>query len=173
MELGAQVEAILFWKAEPVSVSWLVKALGKSEAEIKTALEFLESKLVDRGVKLILKGDEVMLGTDPKASGLIEKLTKEELSSDLGKASLEALSIILYQGPVTRAQIDYIRGVNSSFILRHLQIRGLVEKITNPNDARSFLYQPTFDLLQHLGVTKIEDLPEYADLTAKLKSDVA
>ena len=61
-----------------------------------------------------------MLGTSAEASTLIEKLTKEELNRDLGKASLETLSIIMYQGPIKRSQIDYIRGVNSTFILQKL-----------------------------------------------------
>jgi segregation and condensation protein B len=102
-----------------------------------------------------------MLGTSKELSPLIEKLTKDELTRDLGKAGLETLSIVLYQGPLARADIDYIRGVNSQFILRALLIRGLVERIDNPKDARSYLYKPTLDLLSHLGVSKIADLPEY------------
>ncbi|MBI2099909.1 MAG: SMC-Scp complex subunit ScpB, partial [Candidatus Vogelbacteria bacterium] len=80
------------------------------------------------------------------------------------------LTIVLYKGPLTRAEIDYIRGVNSSFILRHLSIRGLVERIPNPKDARSFLYRPTFDLFQHLGLSKIEELPEYGELISQLEN---
>ena len=105
-----------------------------------------------------------MLGTAKELSPLIEQLTKEELTKDLGKAGLETLSIILYQGPITRADIDYIRGVNSQFIVRNLLIRGLVERVENPKDARSFLYKTTLDLLSHLGISKIEELPEYAQV---------
>lgn len=173
MELGQAIEAILFWKGEPVSVAWLAKATNKSEMEIKTALEFLESELIGRGVKLICNDGEVMLGTAPAASGLIERLMKEELSRDLGKASLETLTIILYKGPLSRTEIDYIRGVNSSFILRHLQTRGLIEKIANPNDARSYHYRPTLDLLTHLGVTKVSELPEHNALREKLEQFTA
>ena len=169
MALEQLIEAILFWKAEPISIKKLAEACGKNEGEIQDALTVLEKSLENRGVKLVRKNDEVLLGTSPEASELIEKLTKEELSRDLGKAGLETLSIILYKGPITRAEIDYIRGVNSSFILRNLQIRDLVEKITDPNDARRFLYRPTFALLQHLGVTKVEDLPEYGELEKKLQ----
>ena len=169
MTLESQIEAILFWKSEPLSMTKLSQVLGKSEPEVKAALEQLETNLKDRGIVLIRKDDEVMLGSVPEASLLIEQLTREELSKDLGRAGLETLSIILYKGPISRADIDYIRGVNSSFILRNLQIRDLVEKINNPQDARSFLYRPTFDLLQHLGVAKIEDLPEYSQTLAELK----
>ena len=90
---------------------------------------------------------------------------------DLGKAGLETLSIILYRGPATRRDIDYIRGVNSQFILRNLLIRGLVEKIQNPDDQRTFFYKPTFQLLSYLGIGKLEDLPEY--LTMKNDLTVA
>ena len=100
---------------------------------------------------------------------MIEELCKEELSRDLGKAGLETLSIVLYRGPITRSGIDYIRGVNSTFILRNLLIRGLVEKIPNPNDQRSFLYRATFDLLSHLGIPRVEDLPEYGNTNESIE----
>lgn len=170
MNLESLIEAVLFWKAEAISIKKLAEIFNQPETAIQTSLEQLTSQLQGRGVVLVRKDDEVMLGTAPEASSLIEKLAKEELSRDLGKAGLETLTIILYQGPITRAQIDFIRGVNSSFIVRHLQIRGLVEKIPNPKDQRSFLYRPTFDLLQHLGISKVEELPEYGELATKVEA---
>ncbi|MEI6190816.1 MAG: SMC-Scp complex subunit ScpB [bacterium] len=161
LSLDNQIEAVLFWKGEPQSIKKLAASLGKKEEEIKVGLEVLKEKIKDRGVELIFKDDEVMLGTASKLSHIIERLTKEELVRDLGKAGLETISIIAYKGPISRAEIDYIRGVQSTFILRNLQIRGLVERIDNEKDHRSFLYRPTFELLQFLGVSKIEDLPEY------------
>lgn len=168
MSLDQLIEAVLFWKAEPVSLKDLAAMLTKSEAEVGEALNQLEAALATRGVRLIRNNESVALGTAPEASDLIARLAKEELSRDLGKAGLETLSIVLYQGPVTRAEIDYIRGVNSSFILRHLQIRDLVEKIPDPADARRFLYRPSFALLQHLGISKVEELPEYGALKEEL-----
>ncbi len=181
MNLAAQIEAILFWKAEPVSVGELAKIFGKSEAEVGEALSSLEAALAGgpldpargRGIRLIRKNDEVMLGTAPEVGELIEKLTREELSRDIGKAGLETLATIIYQGPLTRTEIDYIRGVNSSFIVRHLLVRGLVEKIPDPEDARRFLYRPTFALLSHLGISKIEEAPDYATIKAKLNEFTA
>ena len=175
-ELSAGVEAILFWKGEPQSIKKLAVSLAKTEDEIKAGLEVLKGKIQGRGVELIFKparqghsggDDEVMLGTAAKLSPIIERLTKEELVRDLGKAGLETISIIAYKGPISRAEIDYIRGVQSNFILRNLQIRGLVEKVTNEKDHRSFLYKPTFELLQFLGVSKIEDLPEFEKVKAE------
>ena len=167
LSLDNQIEAVLFWKGEPQSIKKLAASLGKKEEEIKVALEVLKEKIKDRGVELVFKDDEVMLGTASRLSHIIERLTKEELVRDLGKAGLETISIVAYKGPISRAEIDYIRGVQSTFILRNLQIRGLVERIDNEKDHRSFLYRPTFELLQFLGVSKIEDLPEYEKVKAE------
>ena len=153
-----------------MAIERLVKALSASESEIKDSLKILDERLKERGVAVIFKDDEVSLRTAPEASELIEKLSKEELTKDLGKAGLETLSIILYQGPISRREIDYVRGVNSNFILRNLLIRGLVEKIDNPKDQRSYLYRPTFDLLSFLGVSRIEDLPEYAPVRKEIEA---
>lgn len=161
MNLSSQIEAILFWKAEPVAVKKLAESIGVDMAAIKTALVELEVNLKGRGLALVQTDGEVMLGTAKEASELIERLTKEDLTRDLGKAGLETLSIILYQGPISRADIDYIRGVNSQFIVRNLLIRGLIERVDNPQDARSYLYRTTLQLLSHLGLSKIEELPEY------------
>ena len=172
MTIDAKLEAVLFFKAEPLSIKKLAQILKTDETEVITALGVLKEKLLGRGVTLIEKDDEVMLGTAPEASGMIEELSKEELSRDLGKAGLETLSIVLYRGPITRSGIDYIRGVNSTFILRNLLIRGLVEKIPNPNDQRSFLYRATFDLLSRLGIPRVEDLPEYGSTNESIEKFV-
>lgn len=161
MNISSQLEAILFWKAEPISFKKLASLLNIDVEVVKTGLEELENILKGRGLTLVRTDEEVMLGTAKELSPLIEQLTKEELSRDLGKAGLETLSIILYQGPISRAGIDYIRGVNSQFIVRNLLIRGLVERVDNPKDARSYLYKTTLNLLSHLGISKIEELPEY------------
>jgi segregation and condensation protein B len=172
LSLDSQLEAVLFWKGEPQSIKKLAASLGKKEEEIKAGLEILKEKIKDRGVELIYKDNEVMLGTAAKLSHIIERLTKEELVRDLGKAGLETISIIAYKGPISRAEIDYIRGVQSTFILRNLQIRGLVERVENEKDRRSFLYRPTFELLQFLGVSKIEDLPEYEKVKAEFNQNL-
>ena len=168
--LEKKIEAVLFWKGEPTSIKKLSQIFEKTEEEIKVALKNLELKLSDRGIVLVFKDDEVTLGTSKDTSELIEKLTKEELVRDLGRAGLETLSIIIYQGPISRAEIDYIRGVQSNFILRNLMIRGLVEKIPNPKDQRVFLYKPTFEMLSFMGITKIEDMPEFNKAREEIES---
>ena len=168
--LEQKIEAVLFWKGEPISIKKLSQIFEKTEEEISASLKILETNLTGRGVSLVFKEDEVALSTSKDVSELIEKLTKEELVKDLGKAGLETLSIIIYQGPLSRAEIDYIRGVQSNFILRNLMIRGLVEKIPNPKDQRSFLYKPTFELLSFLGVSKIEDMPEFNEARTEIEN---
>ncbi len=161
LSLESQIEALLFWKAEPVSIKKLALLLQKNTAEITTAVVNLQEQLKGRGLTLVQWEDEVTLGTPNEVSELIESLTKEELTKDLGKAGLETLSIILYQGPLSRADIDYIRGVNSQFILRNLLVRGLIKRVDNPQDQRSFLYKPTLELISFLGISKIADMPDF------------
>jgi segregation and condensation protein B len=161
MTLDAKIEAILFWKAEAVPLKKLAEICEVSIEEINESIIKLEDRLSLGGLCLIKHDEKVLLGTRKEASQLIEKLTKEELIKDLGKAGLETIAIVLYQGPLSRADIDYIRGVNSNFILRNLLIRGLIEKIPNPKDQRSFHYKPTTALLAHLGIEQIESLPEF------------
>jgi len=170
MTLESKIEAVLFFKGEPVSRAFLAKQLEESGEAINAALESLSKTLENRGVALLVKDDEVELRTSPGVSSLIEKMRKEELERDLSKASLETLSIILYRGPITRADIDFIRGVNSTFILRSLLVRGLIERISDPNDERKFLYRPTFDLLGNLGISKLEELPEYSSVIEQFKT---
>ena len=169
MNIEQKIEAILFYKAEPVSIKKLAEALNVNTEEVARAIEVLKSSLSERGVVLVKKEDFLALATHPEASPLIEKLAHEEVSGPLTKVTLETLAIIAYYGPIAKTKIDYIRGVNSNFILRNLLIRGLVEKIPDPKDARTSLYKPSFELLSYLGVTMIEELPEYITFTEELK----
>lgn len=178
--LQNKIEAILFFKGEPVSIKKLADILKVQREEIEVAINELRNDLnnAGRGIVLQEKDGEITLGTAPEYADLIEHLQKEELNKDLSKASLETLSIVLYKNGVSRSEIDYIRGVNSTFTLRILSVRGLVEKIADPKDARRFIYRPSFELLSYLGITKVEDLPDYESTikhlnNASLDSNVA
>jgi segregation and condensation protein B len=170
MDISSKIEALLFYKAEPVSLKNISNILKIDLQSVEQGLVELHSKLEKRGLSLVRTEDEVVLGTSKELSSLIEEITKEEISRDLGRAGLETLSIILYQGPISRADIDYIRGVNSQFILRNLLIRGLIERVDNKADARVFLYKSSLALLAHLGIPKIEDLPEYETVRKDIDS---
>ncbi len=170
MKLENKIEAILLYKNEPVTMLELSKLLNVSKDEVSTAVLNLQDFYRERGLVLLVLNEAVSLGTNPNLSSLIENIQKEELSRDLGRAGLETLSIVLYKGPISRREIDYIRGVNSGFIIRNLLIRGLIERSESIVGERSFSYKPTLELLKFLGITKIEDLPEYKDAYTKLES---
>lgn len=168
-KLENTIEALLLYKNEPVSRKELAKLLKRDVKEVEEALTNLKSFYQDRGVVLVDDGEAVMFGTHPSESAMIEEIRKEELSRDLGRAGLETLAIVLYRGPVTRREIDFIRGVNSSFILRSLLIRGLVERSDIGNE-RGYSYKPTLELLRHLGISSKEELPEYGSALKKLET---
>ncbi len=171
MELESKIEAILFFKGEPMSRKKLAEILKVGQVEINENIEKLKMSLQSRGIVLQEKENDITLGTNPEISSLIENLQKEELNKDLSKASLETLSIVAYKNGVSRAEIDYIRGVNSSFILRALSIRGLVEKSIDPKDNRRYIYKPTFELLSFMGVKSPLELPDYEQIERSIASE--
>jgi segregation and condensation protein B len=141
------------------------------QVKIKEALAAFEAELQSesRGLFLVRDKDKVQLTSKPDFASLLESVIKEELHENLTNAALETLSIVAYAGPMTRAELEYIRGVNSSFTLRNLLIRGLVERELNPKRGNVFLYRPSFDLLKHLGVGKVAELPEYEKFQALIE----
>ncbi len=170
MDLEQKIEAILFFKGESMSRKKLSEFLGVGQLEMNESLEKLKENLKNRGIVLQEKENEITLGTAPELSDLIEKLQKEELNKELSKASLETLSIILYKKGVSRSLIDYIRGVNSSFTLRALSVRGLIEKNIDPEDNRRYIYRPTFELLSFMGVKSVQELPDYELVNSSIES---
>ncbi|MFH0890953.1 MAG: SMC-Scp complex subunit ScpB, partial [Candidatus Liptonbacteria bacterium] len=131
----AGLEAMLFIHGEPISYRRIAPILGFEEKEIPALAEELKKRLwerADSGLALIRDEDKVQLMTKPQFHKLLENFVKDQLSEDLTPASLETLAIIAYAGPISRARIEYQRGVNSIFILRNLMLRGLVERFPNP-----------------------------------------
>jgi len=161
MSLDSQIEAVLFYKTEPFEKDVLAAFFEVSRAEADAGLQILADRLKIGGTRLIMTDTTVQLLTAPEHSELIERLKKDELSSDIGKAGAETLAIITYRGPLSRAEIDKIRGVNSTFIIRNLLVRGLIERRDHPSDSRSFTYAVTPMLLSYLGVTTREELPDF------------
>lgn len=173
MNISQQIEALLFVKGEPQTKTDLAKILKVETALIEEGVRELDARLTAGGLALVeAPGGELTLATRAEFFPIIEALRKEELSKELSKPSLETLAIVLYGDLVTRADIDYIRGVNSQFILRNLLVRGLVERGTHPNDNRKIVYQPTLDLLAYLGVTRVTDLPDYDTKKSELARKV-
>ncbi len=163
MTVEQKIESLLFAKGEPMKVNTLAKIINVSKKEIESACDNLSDEMRERGIVLIQNLDEVALATNPNLGSFISDIIKEELQGPLSKNSLETLSIILYHGPLSKPQIDCIRGVNSNFILRNLAIRGLIERKKDPKDSRTHVYNVSLDLISFLGITKPEELPGYTE----------
>lgn len=161
LPLWVQIQSILFIKTDAVSVDWLARTLQVSREEVLASLEDLRSAITGQGIVLVQHDASVMLATHPDMGTFIETLYTREITTPLSKAALETLAIILYSGPVSKPEIDHIRGVNSQFMLRNLLVRGLIEKKENPDDKRRSWYQASSDTLTFLGITKIDELPSY------------
>ncbi len=161
-KLIAKLEALLFAYGEPIGLPKMAKVLKVSEEEILSALEKLKEKLADaeRGLTLMKTGNAFALATKPELKEVVAAIVTEELKEELTPAALETLSLVAYLGPVARTDLDYIRGVNSSFSLRSLSLRGLVERDTTKGIPH---YHLTADLLAHLNLSKPEDLPNYQE----------
>lgn len=162
-KIVAAIEAILFAYGEPMGIKKIAKLLKTEEEEIKKGLDELAKNLEQesRGLKLIFNGNEAQLATKPEFISFLENFIKEEFKENLTPASLETLSLIAYFGPISRVQIDYYRGVNSTFIIRSLLLRGLIDRHPDPQKSNVYLYETSFDLLKYLGVAKAGELPEY------------
>jgi len=167
--LALQIEALLFALGEPLARRDLTAMLRADLSDIEPAIAELRDR-TGHGIVLVDDGVHVELRAAPEAADLIERIRREEYARDIGRAGQEALAAILYRGPLSRAQIDFIRGVNSSQTLRTLAMRGLVRKLPNPRDERSFLYEATTELLAQLGVTDKTALPSYEEVRAKLEA---
>lgn len=168
MNYPHHIEALLFMRGEPVTFKEMGKLLEIPVAEAELHTKKLQEQLADRGVSVVITSTAAELKTAPSVSEFITKVAKEELGNTIGKASLETLAIILYKGPVTRQQIEYIRGVNASAALRTLQMRGLITRTTNPDNQRTYLYEPTTELFAHLGITTHTELPSYEEFVKEL-----
>lgn len=164
----ATLEALLYAAGEALPKKRIMALLSISEEMLGAAVSALKNDLSSRGLALIETEKELELRTSPEAAPIVEEYRKGELSRDLGKAGLETLAIILYQGDATRSEIDWIRGVNSTAAIRSLLLRGLIDRETDVEDKRRMRYSPTIDAYAHLGVRGPEELPNAAALRAAI-----
>lgn len=164
-KLKSIIESILFVSGEPVKISKIAKITGAAKPEVENAIMLLQADCQNRGLAILKKEDLVEMATNPENSGYISELIKSEVQENLSQAALEVLSIVAYRGPITRSGIESIRGVNSSFTLRSLLMRGLVERIENPSDSRGYLYKISFDFMKTLGIDSVEKLPDWETLS--------
>ncbi len=160
----ALLESILFVASGPVPLQRLAAALETTTTAVKKLLNDLAEQCQQRGLRLQWSGSEVQLTTAPEASSVIEHFLGLEVTTRLSQAALEVLSIVAYLQPITRPQIDQIRGVNSDGSLRTLLSKGLIEengRLDTP--GRPILYGTTPEFLQHFGLEAVIELPPLAD----------
>jgi segregation and condensation protein B len=160
LSLSAKVEALLFSAPGPVTLSQISSALGVTTQRVEIALGELDDVYQERGLRLQRHGGRVQMTTAPETAPLVELFLGLEATSRLSQAALETLAIVAYQQPVTRPQIESIRGVNSDGVMKTLLSKGLIQEIgrgTGP--GRPILYSSTPEFLGYFGLGSLEDLP--------------
>jgi segregation and condensation protein B len=166
-ELESAVESILLASERPVSLQELASSTGVLVSAIQQTIAKLTDHYKNRGIRLIRKGDHIQFVTAPEQAGIIHKFFNRELRANLTPAALETLAIVVYREPITRGEIEEIRGVNSENILRTLLIRGLVRETGRAETlGRPILYSATMEFLQHFGIEKPDDLPPLPENTS-------
>ncbi len=161
--LPTLIESILFVAAEPVAVGRLAQLLETSQEAVEIALADLADmyRAGRRGIRLQRKGDRVQLVSAPEAASYVERFLGVDAASKLSPAALETLSVIAYKQPLTRADLEAVRGVNCDGVLRTLLARELIEPVGRlEQPGRPFLYGTTARFLQYLGLESLADLPQ-------------
>ncbi|TEU00991.1 MAG: SMC-Scp complex subunit ScpB [Anaerolineales bacterium] len=154
------MEALLFVSPELIPIPQIANALNSSVREIEKSLEDLDKVFINRGIRLQRASRSVQLITAPEISADVQRFLDLEETSRLSRAALEVLAIVAYQEPVTRPQIDAVRGVNSDSVMRTLLRHGLVDEVGRTDGpGRPFIYATTSDFLNHFGLTSIAELP--------------
>ncbi len=168
MELTKLIESILLVTPKPISYRKLALLASSTPQEVEEAVAFLSERFSSErsGIILLRLDDKVQLGTHPDAEHVIKEYLKEEILGELTRPALETLSVVAYRGPVTKHEIEEIRGVNCTLALRNLMIRGLVEQVSSAApDVK--VYSLSFDFLRHLGISSVDQLPKYSDLNKR------
>ena len=165
--LKSKIESLLFISSQPLSVKKLVNSTKADKDKVEAAIKELMTNYnkEDRGVQVQKIGDKIQMVTSSDNAKLVKDFIKEETTGELTRPSLETLTIVAYRGPITRAELEQIRGVNCAIILRNLMIRGLDE---SKQDAKKMqtVYNITFDFLKFLGLNQQSELPNYQVLNS-------
>jgi len=165
--LKSKIESLLFITNQPLSVKRLANLTGAEKDKIEAAIAELMTDYNnnEKGMSIAKIGDQIQMVTSGDNAKLVKDFIKEETTGELTKPSLETLTIIAYRGPVTRAELEQIRGVNCVIILRNLLMRGLIESKEDKKKMQT-TYNLTFDFLKFLGLNQQSELPDYAKLNS-------
>lgn len=165
------IHALLFTSGETWRFSELAETLKISKDDVVTALAELNDQLKDQAIFPLIHEETVTLVTKPELKDFLQTLESEELTKEFSKGALETLALIAYKGPINKSDIDYIRGVNSQFMLRNLFLRGMIEKRSGSRD-RGASYVITADALRFLGVTEQDQLPQYKEFFEQIEKRI-
>lgn len=166
MDLTNKLESLLFVASKPLSTAQLAKFSEASEDEVRNSLKSLALQRLNSGIVVLEMNDSWQLATNPDNVELVKTFLNSDLRENLTDATVEVLAIIAYRQPISKVEIEAIRGVNSQYSLRQLLMRGLIEKTSG--DGRSTHYRLTTEFLQHMGLQQVEQLPEYIAFKEKL-----
>ncbi|MEZ4180249.1 MAG: SMC-Scp complex subunit ScpB [Candidatus Doudnabacteria bacterium] len=169
-QLSSQIESLLFVASKPLTAKEIAKNLNQPEDSISAALDQLIAERQNTGVVILHNDSHYQMATNSQNSDIVKDFLNADLKESLTDATTEVLSIIAYKQPISKAEIEAIRGVNSQYSLRALLMRGLIEKIKNPSDARGPAYQVTTDFLQQLGITTLTQLPSFEEITKHVQA---
>ena len=163
--MKSELESVLFIASKPLSRKELGKALGVEMEVLEEAVVVLKEQYNDpaSGIHIVDTGADVQMVTNPANAEIVEDFTKQELMGELTRAQLETLTVVAYQGPITRPEIEAIRGVNCAIILRNLAVRGLVEE-EDSVDKLMTAYRISATALRQLGIATVSELPDYETL---------
>lgn len=170
--LVTKLEAILFAIAKPLSRLQLKKQLMVSEEVLQEALEDIKKRFNQSasGIHLLEHNGKIQLVSNPEVAQEVSGFLKKEASGPLTRPALETLAVIAYRGPVTKPEIEQVRGVNCSLILRNLLIRGLIEEQEDKTRLQP-IYSVSGDFLKELGLHALEELPQYTEFHENKKID--
>ncbi len=171
MNIEAIIEGLLFIVGdEGLTLDQLQEILEIKEEDVKAALTSLREKYAkeDRGIQIHFLGDRFKLTTKKEHKEYYKKLVETPNTNMLSQAALETLAIIAYKAPITRSEVDEIRGVYSGQMIRRLVAKGLVKEAGRSDmPGRPILYQTTREFLDYFGLSTIEELPKMKDITIK------
>lgn len=160
-EAKEAIEALLFVAGEPITLWQLMRTLEVERELVEEALRSLAQEYEGRGLRIQREGDEAQMVTAAGCAGYVERFLGLQFSGKLSTAALETLAIVAYRQPITRAQVEEIRGVNCEGVLRNLVARGLVEELGRLERAgQPIIYGTTFEFLQHFGLSGLTELPQ-------------
>jgi len=164
MNMKSKIESLLFISGNACSLEKIASLVGVKKQEAENLLNELKKDYEDgkRGLRIAVVENKYQMVTAPENTELVQVFLKEEIIGELTRPQLETLTVIAYRGPIAKIELEQIRGVNCSLILRNLMIRGLVEPKSGDDNVERYLI--THDFLKYLGMASTKELPDYEKL---------